>query len=325
MRKLKAYASMLAVIAFGCGSNDKEARVVTQSGARPIAVGAHQPVTLADACLGGGFSGCRSEQLTEVSEIASGDEEVVLPHRVSELDGRLGELDVAWVLEGRGAGSTEVTLTGTFEDGTERRSMTEFEVAEADSLEVSPACPGGAGEAQLFPPGREVPISVRLFSGSRELRGLVLDVLDGAQLTQRLTTNGTITYDWVAPETPGVVGITSELFRGLSVELTTYDPKEVVIAKVRIPEVEEFPKGQAYGIGVEQVVEDQPPCFPAPLRIRTGTPEVCTGPEGAEEWSSELGESFQFVPAVGGTCRLSVAAEGSETWTDSEFAYGVYE
>jgi hypothetical protein len=143
----------LCGLAAACTEYDDKASVNLPT--EPIALGAYFPLTVSDACAGGGkISFCTGEELVSIDALSVQDPRIAALLRMEELDESLQIPYSELVIDAKAAGSTTVTIDTTFDDGSQRAIETAVEVARADRMELLHGCSvREPDDSDLFPVG----------------------------------------------------------------------------------------------------------------------------------------------------------------------------
>jgi hypothetical protein len=302
-------------LAAACTEDDDKARVNLPT--EPIAMGAYFPLTVSDACAGGGkISFCTGEELVSIDGFSVEDPRIAALLRMEQLDESLQIPYSELVIDAKAAGSTTVTIDTTFDDGSQRAIETTVDVAKADRMELLHGCSvREPDDSELFPVGAQVALTIELSAGKQRLKGEhQRDLIEGQGITREaglLTRNA---YVWTAPDVAGETSLGSALLPKFSASYRAYDFASLAIESV----TRKYQGPSRYhtfvAFDATLTVDGKHPCELPPLRMDTLTPEVCDGPDGANSWLEEspaYGISARAVSS--GSCELTVTVEGTET------------
>jgi hypothetical protein len=303
---------ILAVSLSGCGPPDGEAVLQGPLFGKPLALGAYHSLSYGEACASPGrFSLCAPDTLLSVDELSSKDPEIA--RIVLAADSPITPTNATHFVFGVAPGKTTLHFRGTFDDGSVRSADLEVEVIAADRSRVRTTC-AGVELAEVFTlPSAEAVFEVKLFAGSTELVGFHPDAvapMDG--VTRAILGDSRNTFRWAAPPEPTVVEVRSGFLSGPVGLLRAYGASEVTNIVVRSPNGNSLASWVPGPVGIHATtsVNGVEVCEAAPVVFKTETPEVCSGPDGAETWLGKT-EYGGFVEMnAEGVCRVSAAADG---------------
>lgn len=221
-----------------------------------------------------------------------------------------------WVLEGMSPGQASVTLTATFDDGSERESTFDVTVDAPASAQFSGPC-----ETRLYPRGATVRLGVNFESASGAgLVGLFPNAAEGDGISENFSHYIGTGYLWdsaLAPETTA----RSKSFPDASIELRSYEPDDMEVLNVELSKGQHFTnRGIAKGLQITANVAGVVPCELSTMQAKSDTPEVCLYEGVSETWTIP-GKTTTITPLESGTCTISVAPEGTDKWKEFSFNY----
>jgi len=309
-----------------CGSDDQASVNLPQE---PIAAGAYYPLSVSDACRGGGkINFCTSESVVSIDSLTVDNPRVADVLHMEQLNEGLRVAYAELVVDAKRSGSTSLTIDATFDDGSQRKVETEVVVAQANRIELTHGCSvDEPDDPDLFPAQHEVLLTVDLFRKAQRLNGeYQASLLQGDGLHRvpgQLKQNA---YVWTAPDEPGAVSLTSPPFPRFSQAYRSYSSADVSIDSVTRRYEGRYTYQTSVPFDVELTVDGERPCELPPLRLETRTPEVCAGPDGAVSWLRENPAYGVSVRALSsGNCALTVSVEGTSTAIDVEVEFDVME
>lgn len=303
----------LAALVMNC--KDRDADLVLTTTESPIAVGALYSFSAGDACRSARFSGCSTDKLVEWKELTSNNPSVIRPRRVNELPENLRLDGYPWVLEGVAPGEATVTLTATFDDGSEREGVFEVEVDAPASTQIVAGC-----ESHLFPVGSQVRMGTRFRSSSDVgLVGLVPDSVEGEGIQENFGSYLSSGYLWDSSLAPNTTA-RSTLFPGTAIELRSFSASQMDVSNLTVSEGHRFIKDFPTLLDVSVTVFGEIPCEQAAFHVESHTPSFCLYEGTSTEWTAERGRT-SVTPLTSGTCTLALAPEGTDRWTEFSFTY----
>jgi hypothetical protein len=305
---------VLTTSTLACARNDGE--LLVNATEAPIGVGALYSFNAGDACRSARFSGCSTDKLLEWKELTSSNANVVKPRRVGDLPENLRLDGYPWVLEGMSPGSAAVTLTATFDDGSERESTFDVTVDAPASAQFSGPC-----ETRLYPRGATVRLGVKFKSASGAgLVGLVPDSAEGDGITENFSHYIGTGYLWNSSVAASTT-LRSARFPAADIELRSYAPEEMNIVDVGLAEGHHVTKrGSATLLRITANIGGVAPCELSAMQARSDTPSVCLYEGVSENWAVP-GETTTITPLESGTCTISIAPEGTDKWKEFSFTY----
>lgn len=305
-------ALVLSALAAGC-FGDKSASLSVPPA---LAVGTYAPVTFGDACVGSKADLCSPESVQRIESITvepAGMLEILPVEQVPADLQQVARYGSPYAAHGLAPGSGRVCVQGLFSDGTHRRACVPAAVADIARVAVALSCGqviGGVAPDALVPPGLPLPFEVQLQAGDGTLlAGDTLHVVDDGAFVQATPRS----YLWSAPAAGGAITFGSRLDPSFSQTLSTYALGDVtaIHAKIGLAQPLILGLGQAMDFLLAVDVGTRRACVPAEISVRTDTPGVCTGEQGATTWAAGAGNSEAWFTTVSeGTCRLGFRVPG---------------
>lgn len=294
-----------------CSEHDHDARIGGPSG--PLALGSFVGLTLDDACgytpsgKGPPTNFCETEELERVEALSSENPAIVrvLPREEWPPEVSRDPKQVA-VVQALAVGTSNMQIEGTFSDGSRRTANLKLSVVSVDRVEVTPACDLEANLPMRAPAGSVVSVGLTMRHGEQQLAGFVPDLLQG----QGLTCNPGCSVK--LPASKGAVLLTSRLDPKLQATLATYDGNDVtgieLVDRV-VPGTVLAPGARLSRVGRIRL-QGGVPCRQIPFEVETRTPDVCTGPDAARVWPSQVLQLLPVVALETGTCGLTLRMPG---------------
>ncbi|HVY38322.1 MAG TPA: hypothetical protein VHM31_10305 [Polyangia bacterium] len=305
-------AVLLSALAGGC-FGDKSA---TLSLPAALAVGTYAPVTFVDACVGSKADFCSPESVQRIESITvepAGMLEILPVDQVPADLQAVARYGSPYAARGLAPGSGHVCVKGLFSDGTHRQACVPAAVADVAHVAVVLSCGqvvGGVAPEALVPPGLSLLFDVQLQAADGTLlAGDTLHVVDDAAFVQTTPRS----YVWSAPTAGGSVTFGSRLDSSFAQTLSTYAPVEVTAIHAATGPTRPLilGQGQAMNFLLGADVGNRRACVPPEISIRTDTPGVCTGEQGAITWAAGAGVTEAWFTAVSeGTCHLGFGVAG---------------
>ncbi len=170
----------------------------------------------------------------------------------------------------------------------------------------------GVPPQPLVPPGAPLAFDIELKAADgTALTGDTLHSVDDAAFTQRSPRS----FLWSAPPGGGSVTFGSPLDPEFSQTLSTYASGDVtaIHAAIGLPQPLVLAPGQGMDFQLAADVGSRRACGPPEITVRTNTPSVCTGEQGALTWTAGGGSTEAWFTTLSeGTCRLAFAVPGGD-------------
>jgi hypothetical protein len=299
-------------VAVGCaGDGSAVVRVVGTMG-----VGTYAALDFADACQESHANLCSTETVQRLESVTvepAGMLEVVPVNQVPTELLQVAGYQTSLAAHALATGTGRVCLQGLFSDGSHRRACADVTVREIAHVSTALSCVSvrdGVSPQALVPPGVSLSFQIQFQAADGTLLGGdTLQPIDEGAFTQ----SGAESYVWAAPVEGGSVTFGSRLDAGFSQTLSTYDATEVtaVHAVVGIAPPVVLSPGLTMDFQLAADVGAGRTCIPTTIAVRTDTPDVCTGAQGALTWSEGNSlTSAYFTAVTEGTCHLSFGVPG---------------
>lgn len=303
--------ALITLVVCSCGDDRRLASAVPTG---TIAVGAFLPITVVDACRGGGRFNfdCTTQTVVELLDVTAEPSGVaeILTHIWQPAE--IQAFDWPWALRGVRPGDVTVMGSALLDDGTTQPFEIPLSVASVSRIELDWSCGADTDrQRDLLPLNHELSLEVLLQGANGVLNGVHPSALTGTGL-RLVARNGTTWYRFTPSESPRQVLQSRVGARASSFAFNVYEHAAMEVHTLSLPD-RPLAAGQVIALEVDVRVAGKRPCRELPFEGRTLTPEICGGGT-MEVWSSG-GAGFRIVPLRTGVCRLAVGAPGGLTST----------